>query len=140
MADRSYPDRPVLGVGAVVLLGTRLVLVKRTQPPLSGEWNLPGGVVELGEPLNAACAREVLEETGLVVDVGPLIDVVERIEQDGDRVRYHFVIADYLCRARGGDLRSGSDAGDVALADPAALDAYRLTRQALEVIARGLVL
>jgi 8-oxo-dGTP diphosphatase len=135
---REYPDRPVVGVGAVVLVDGRVVLVKRDHEPLKGEWNLPGGGVELGETLEAACAREVLEETGLIVEVGPVIEVFDRIMYDeGRTVQYHFVLVDYLCRPSGGALRSGSDASDVALADPADLAAYRLTQKAIDVIAKG---
>src|SRR5213078_2469690 len=76
---RDYPDRPVLGVGAVVLVDGKVILVKRAHEPLKGRWNLPGGAVELGETLREACAREVLEETGLVVDVGDLIELFDRI-------------------------------------------------------------
>src|SRR3954468_2277091 len=79
---RRYPDRPVVGVGAVVLVDGRVVLVKRAHEPLMGEWNLPGGGVELGETLEQACAREVLEETGLMVTVGPVIEVFDRIMRD----------------------------------------------------------
>ena len=139
--DRGYPDRPVIGVGAVVLVDGQIVLVKRAHPPLMGEWNLPGGGVELGETLEQACAREVLEETGLVVSVGPVIEVFDRIMKDAaGSVQYHFVLVDYLCRAIGGNLCRGSDASDVTLADPAALDRYNLTGKAMDVIARGLSL
>ena len=138
---REYPDRPVVGVGAVVVVDGRVVLVRRAHEPLKGAWNLPGGAVEVGETLQAACAREVLEETGLIVDVGPVIEVFDRIMLDADgRVEYHFVLVDYLCRPAGGDLGCGTDASDVALADPAALEPFQLTDKALEVIARGLAL
>lgn len=137
--DRGYPDRPVVGVGAVVLVEGRVVLVKRAHAPLQGEWNLPGGGVELGETLEAACAREVLEETGLEVRVGAVIDVFDRIMPDTTgRVQYHFVLVDYLCHVTGGALRCGSDASDITLADPAGLAAYRLTDKARHVIARGI--
>jgi ADP-ribose pyrophosphatase YjhB (NUDIX family) len=138
---RTYPDRPVLGVGAVVLVEGRIVLVKRAHEPLKGEWNLPGGGVDLGETLQEACAREVFEETGLVVIVGPVIEVFDRIMRD-DRgaVQYHFVLVDYLCHASGGVLQCGSDASDIALVDPAALEPYRLTDKAREVIAHALAL
>jgi 8-oxo-dGTP diphosphatase len=138
---REYPARPVLGVGAVVLVDGKVVLVKRAHEPLMGEWNLPGGGVEIGETLQQACAREVLEETGLSVEVGPVIEVFDRIMLDaGGRVQYHFVLVDYMCRPIAGEVRCGTDASDITLADPQALAPYGLTQKALEVIARGLAL
>ena len=135
---RAYPERPVIGVGAVVMVDGRVVLIRRAHEPLAGEWSLPGGGVEIGETLEHATAREIEEETGLVVSVGPVIEVFDRILFDDDeRVQYHFVIIDYLCYPVGGSLACGSDASDIALADPAALEAYRLTDKALDVIARG---
>ena len=139
--DRQYPNRPIVGVGAVIPIDGRVVLVKRVHEPLAGAWNLPGGAVETGETLEAACAREVFEETGLIVTVGPLIEVFDRISVDAaGKVQYHFVLMDYLCRVTGGRLCCASDASDVALVDPRDLASYRLTPKALEVIARGLEL
>jgi ADP-ribose pyrophosphatase YjhB (NUDIX family) len=138
---RDYPDRPVVGVGAVVLVDGKVVLVRRAHEPLKGEWNLPGGGVEVGETLREACAREVREETGLVVDVGAVIEVFDRIMLDAaGAVQYHFVLVDYVCHPVGGALACGSDASDIVLADPAALDRYHLTEKAKEVIAHGLAL
>ena len=140
MNERRYPGRPIVGVGAVVLVDGKVLLVKRRHPPLEGEWSLPGGAVETGETLAAACAREVREETGLLVDVGPLIDVFDRITFDSTgAAEYHFVLVDYLCRAVGGTLGCASDATDVALvaADADALAPYQLNEKALEVIARA---
>ena len=108
---RSYPDRPVIGVGAVILDGDRVLLIKRAHEPLKGQWSLPGGGVELGETLERAVAREVHEETGLHVEVGPIIDVLDRIVHDaGGRVEHHFVLVDFVCHPSGGVLRSASDA------------------------------
>jgi ADP-ribose pyrophosphatase YjhB (NUDIX family) len=136
---REYPDHPVVGVGAVVLVDGKIVLVRRAHEPLKGEWNLPGGGVEVGETLREACAREILEETGLVVEVGPAIEVFDRIMRDGQGgVQYHFVLIDYVCRPVGGTLGCGTDASEVALADPLALAPFRLTDKAVEVIAMGL--
>jgi len=138
---RRYPNRPVVGVGAVVIVDGKVVLVKRAHEPLKGRWNLPGGAVELGETLTEACAREMLEETGLVVEVGRVIEVFDRIVLDaGGGVQYHFVLVDFVCRATGGTLGCGTDASDIALADPAALDGYELTDKAVEVIRKGMAL
>jgi ADP-ribose pyrophosphatase YjhB (NUDIX family) len=135
---RTYPDRPVVGVGAVVIVGGKVVLVKRAHEPLKGRWSLPGGAVEVGETLRDACAREVLEETGLIVEVGALVEVFDRIMLDADgSVEYHFVLVDYVCRPIGGELDSGTDASDVVLADPTDLSPYRLTDKAIEVIRKA---
>ena len=142
MTRREYPERPIVGVGGVVVdVAGRVVLVRRRFEPLAGCWSLPGGAVDVGETLEAAVAREVLEETGLEVDVGPLVEVFDRITPgEYGRTRYHFVLADYLCHVRGGTLRAGSDVSDAALAEPGALGAYDLTEKAQAVIARGLAL
>jgi ADP-ribose pyrophosphatase YjhB (NUDIX family) len=139
MADRRYPDRPVVGVGAIVLTGDgRVVLVRRAQPPREGEWSLPGGVLELGETLTAGVAREVREETGLDVEVGPLVDAFEHVSRDEDgRVQYHYVVLDYLCRVRGGVARASTDVSDVALADPRDLAPYDLRPETLAVVLKA---
>ena len=137
---RVFPERPIVGVGAVVLNAAGdVLLAKRAHEPLKGEWSLPGGGVELGEPLEDAVAREVLEETGIVVQVGPVIEVLDRIERSADgRVEYHFVIIDYLCRATGGLLASGSDADDVRWVPPGRVADYRITAKATEVIGKAI--
>jgi mutator protein MutT len=139
--SRVYPERPIVGVGAVIVDGGRVVLVRRRFEPLAGEWSLPGGALELGETLEQGTAREMLEETGLVVEVGPVIEVFDRIMFDDDRrVRYHFVLVDYLCWPLSGELRPGSDVEDAVVAPPEDLGGYRLTAKAAAVIERGLEL
>jgi len=138
---RRYPERPIVGVGAVIVRDGQVVIVRRRYEPLAGHWSLPGGTLELGETLEAGVVREMREETGLEVDVGPVIEVFDRIMLDeGKRVRYHFVLVDYLCRPVGGELRAGSDVDQAIFVEPAGLAAYDLTAKAQAVIDRGLEL
>lgn len=138
---REYPERPIVGVGAVIEQDGRVVLIRRRYEPLAGQWSLPGGTLELGETLEAGVAREMLEETGLVVSVGPVIEVFDRIVHDAEsRVRYHFVLVDYLCRPVSGQLQAGSDVDAAVFASPEELAGYRLTKKATAVIERGLQL
>jgi mutator protein MutT len=135
---RAYPDRPFVGVGAAIVDAGRVVLVRRRFEPLAGEWSLPGGAVELGETLEECVTREMREETGLEVEVGPVLDVFDRITLDPSRrIQFHYVLIDYLCRPIGGALRAGSDVADAAFVAPADLAAYHLTEQATAVIARA---
>lgn len=138
-SSRSYPSRPIVGVGAVIIDDNgKVVLIKRKFEPLAGQWSLPGGSLEVGETLEAGVAREMLEETGLEVEVGPVIDVFDRILLDADRrVRYHFVLIDYLCTPRGGELRAASDVADARLVEPDQVAEYRLTPKAEDVIRKA---
>jgi 8-oxo-dGTP diphosphatase len=137
--SRQYPAQPIVGVGAVIIQGGKVVLVKRRFEPLAGQWSLPGGRLELGETLEAGLAREMLEETGLEVQVGPVVDVFDRILFDPERnVRYHYVLIDYLCRPVGGSLAHGSDVAAVELVDPDDLARFRLTPKASSVIEKAL--
>jgi ADP-ribose pyrophosphatase YjhB (NUDIX family) len=142
MSDtRQYPERPIVGVGAVIVQGGDVVLIRRRYEPLAGRWSLPGGGVEVGETLEAAVAREMLEETGLEVEVGPVIEVFDRIIRDDDRrVRYHYVLVDYLCWPIGGHLRAGGDVDAAVLVAPSALEPYDLTPKTTAVIERALEL
>ncbi len=111
--EREFPSSPLVGVGAIVVHQGRVLLVRRGTEPLKGHWTLPGGMLEVGEALMAGVVREVREETGLDVEPIELIELLDRIHREDGRVRYHYVIADYLCRVTGGELRAASDAAAV---------------------------
>lgn len=143
---REYPDAPIAGVGAVIVAADaagepRVLLIRRAQEPLKGQWSLPGGAVELGETLEAAIRREVLEETGLAVDVVDVVKAFDRIVRDAEgRVRYNYVLVDFLCRVTGGvdceqAVACATDALEARWAGPAALDG--LTPLTVEVIQKA---
>jgi mutator protein MutT len=136
---REYPDNPLVGVGAVIVEQNRVLLIRRGTPPLLGEWSLPGGVLECGETLREAVVREAREETGLVVETGEMLGVYERlIRGDEERVRYHYVLIDFLCRPVSGDLEAGSDAADVRWFTRDELPALNLAYDANDVVLKGL--
>ena len=111
--QREFPLAPLMGVGAVIIDQDRVLLIQRGNEPMKGHWSLPGGLLELGESLTEGVQREVREETGLIVEVLELVELLDRIFRQDERVRYHYVIADYLCRVVGGDLKANSDADAV---------------------------
>jgi 8-oxo-dGTP diphosphatase len=128
------PDRPYVGVGGVVLIDGRVVLIRRGKEPLRGRWVIPGGTVELGETLQEALVREMREETGLVVRPREIVLVFDRIQREGPEVEYHYVIIDYACDYVSGALQAGSDADEVALVAPDEIGRYDLPPQALELV------
>jgi 8-oxo-dGTP diphosphatase len=141
---REYPEAPIVGVGAVVIDGTKVLLVLRGNEPLKGEWSLPGGAVELGETLQQGVVREVLEETGLVVVPAGIVEVLDRITQDeilpdgaSGRVRYHYVLVDFVCHVTGGALREGSDADEVRWVAREKLGEYHLAPITVRVIEKA---
>jgi 8-oxo-dGTP diphosphatase len=138
--SHEFPDRPVVGVGAVIVQDGKALIVKRAHEPRKGEWSLPGGRVELGETLVDATKREIKEETGLDVNVGPIVEVFDRVHRLDDRVRYHFVIVDYLCTPCGGTLIAGDDAESVAWVGANELEAYGVNEHAARVLRKGLAL
>ena len=143
--SREYPERPVVGVGGVIIDQGRTLLIRRGSEPLLGQWSIPGGTLELGESLQEGVVRELLEETGIEVRVLELIEVFDRIYlQDGSggedgkrRPRFHFVIADYLCERLGGEPRAGSDVTDVAFAREDELSRFCLTETATRVVKKA---
>ncbi len=136
---REYPESPIIGVGAVIVKDDRVLLIRRGQAPLLGEWSLPGGVLECGETLREATVREAREETGLEVETVEMLGVYERIIPSADgRTRYHYVLIDFLCRPAGGDLKAGSDAADVRWVTREELPALKLAFDANDVVLKGL--
>src|SRR6202140_901829 len=136
---REYPESPLVGVGAVIAEQNGALLIRRGTAPLLGEWSLPGGVLECGETLREAVIREAREETGLVVQAGEMLGVYERvIRGDEGRVRYHYVLIDFLCRPVSGDLNAGSDAADVRWFTRDELPALNLADDTNDVVLKGL--
>jgi len=136
--SRRYPTRPFLGVGALIFEDGDLLLVERGKEPLKGLWSLPGGIVEAGEKLEDGIRREVLEETGLEVEVLSMFEIFERIIEDADgKAEYHYVLIDYLCKPIGGRLLAASDVSRVAWVAERNLRDYRLTEGTLAVIERA---
>ena len=140
-----YPDRPVVGLGVVVLkptaAGPRVLLVKRGKPPRVGQWSIPGGRQQLGETLRAAAAREVLEETGVEAEIAHLLDVVDSISHDGGgRVRYHYSLIDFLGFWRAGEPLGASDVSEARWADPGDLAGFTLWAETERIIVRALEL
>ena len=142
---REYPDRPVVGVGGVIIENGRALLIRRATEPLLGHWSIPGGTLELGETLQRGVARELREETGLEVRVLDLIEVFDRIfpaDSSGDlghnpNPRFHYVIVDYLCERISGEACAGSDATDVAFVTEDELEGYHLTETAARVLRKA---
>lgn len=136
---REYPERPIVGVGAVIVRDARVLLVRRAAEPLKGQWSIPGGVVELGETLRAACEREVREETGLTVRAGRVLDVFDRILPDASgRTQFHYVLVDFLCEPLSGEACAASDAAELGWAAADELGRYRLSPPTLAVVRQGL--
>ena len=138
---RDYPDRPIVGVGVVIVEDGRALLVRRGNEPLKGEWSIPGGVVELGETLREAAAREAKEETGLEVEAGEVLEVVDRIMRDPERkIQYHYVLVDFLCRKLSGEARPAADASELCWITARELEAFPLADSAAAVVRKGLQL
>ncbi|HKW33055.1 MAG TPA: NUDIX hydrolase [Candidatus Acidoferrum sp.] len=144
-SSREYPERPVIGVGGVIVDCGRTVLIRRGTEPLLGQWSIPGGSIEIGETITEAVRRELQEETGLEVRVLELIELFDRIyldngaaaSRDQKKPRYHYVIADYLCELVGGEPRAGSDVTDLAFAREDELHKFHLTEKAMSVLKKA---
>jgi len=135
---REYPEHPMVGVAAIVLRGDAVLLVARGHEPAKGLWGPPGGLLELGEAVEAGVGREVMEECGITIAVGPLVAVFEPLERDDDgRVRFHFVVLDYLARYVSGEVRPADDAADARWVSLDALDDLPMLDVTREVIRKA---
>jgi len=134
---RLYPDKPFVGVGVLIQDDNKYLLIKRAAEPDAGLWSIPGGMVELGERAKEAAKREALEETGLEVEIDKVLGVVDKIvEGDEGRVKFHFVIVDYLAHAVGGSLEASSDALDARWVRPKDFRGYEMSPTLVELLKR----
>jgi ADP-ribose pyrophosphatase YjhB (NUDIX family) len=139
--SREYPDYPRVGVGAVVLDGDRVLLVQRGGATLTGKWSIPGGLVEVGETTREAACREIAEECGLEIELVDVCGILDRVIRDADgRVRYHWVLVDYLAVARGGTLCAGDDAADARWVLIDEVERYDTTDGLMDMIRRAVAL
>lgn len=135
---REFPEIPLVGVGAIIIEDGRVVLVKRARPPLQAQWSIPGGALEVGELVREAVVREAREETGLIVESGELLGVYDRVLRDSNqRVQYHYVLIDFLCRRVGGELAAADDAAEVRWFTRYELPALNLVEDTQDVIRKG---
>jgi len=139
--SREYPSRPVVGVGAVIVDRGRVLLVRRANEPLKGQWSLPGGAVDVGETLREAIRREVREETGLEIEPRDIVEVLDRISSDPDgRTRFHYVLIDFICDPVGGTLCRASDAAEAAWVEIAAVADYGVGESVMSVVHKAIAL
>jgi 8-oxo-dGTP diphosphatase len=135
---REFPEIPLVGVGAIIIEESRVLLVKRAHPPLQAQWSIPGGVLEVGELVREAAVRETREETGLIVEPSDLLGVYDRILRTPEkRVQYHYVLIDFLCRRVGGELAAADDAAEVRWFTHDELPPLKLAEDTLDVIRKG---
>jgi ADP-ribose pyrophosphatase YjhB (NUDIX family) len=136
--QREFPEVPLVGVGAIIIENSRVLLVKRAHPPLQAQWSIPGGVLEVGELVREAAIREAREETGLIVEPADLLGVYDRVLRNAEqRVQYHYVLIDFLCRRVGGELQAASDAAEVRWFTREELPALKLAEDTQDVIRKG---
>ena len=134
---REFPSLPLVGVGVVVVRDGRVLLIRRAKPPRRGEWSLPGGLQKLGETVFQAASREVMEEAGVIVRPLALVDVVDLIEWDEQRVRYHYTLIDILAAFVDGEAVAGADAADVLWAEQAEVERTVLWSETVRIIDRA---
>jgi 8-oxo-dGTP diphosphatase len=136
---RSYPDRPIAAVGAIVVKDGHVLLIRRGKAPSYGIWSVPGGAVHLGESLRDAVRREIREECGIEIDLTDVLEAVDRITRDAEgRTQYHYVVIDYLARWASGEVASASDSLEARWVAPADLSQYQMTSGTADVIRKML--
>lgn len=138
---RQYPSAPLVGVGAVAIKDGKILLIRRAFDPGKGKWSVPGGIVEIGETLSAACAREMEEETGIKIQVLELINTYDMIVPDkSGRIQYHYVLIDFLAKPIGGAERSSPEVLDmrwVEYEEAKRMDLTNSARKALQELFGG---
>jgi ADP-ribose pyrophosphatase YjhB (NUDIX family) len=137
--SREYPSRPFVAVGGLIFKGEKALLVRRAKDPGRGQWSIPGGAIEVGETLHQALSREMREETNLAVEIGPLVEAVDRIVHDAEgNVMFHYIVVDYLCFAPAEEPRPGSDVSEVCFASAKDWPGFGLDRLALDTLHKAL--
>ena len=137
--QREYPQQPLVGVGAIIVEDSRVVLIKRAKAPLLGDWSIPGGMLELGETLRQGAEREALEETGLVVRASELLGIFDRIVPDETkRTLYHYILIDFLCQRISGDVLAAGDASDARWFTHSDLSNLSMPEETLKVLQMGI--
>ncbi len=132
--------RPVPAVGVVCFRDEEVLLIRRGTPPKQGEWSMPGGRVEPGEPVRAAALRELKEETGVDAVLVDLVDVVDAVfeNRSGDLITRHYVLIDFVAQWQSGEPAAGDDAADARffhLSDLASLDLWDKTLRVIDAAA-----
>jgi ADP-ribose pyrophosphatase YjhB (NUDIX family) len=137
--NREYLNFPIISAGGVIIIDGKILIIKRKNEPESGKWTIPGGVINIGEKIKDGLKREIFEETGLNVDIRNLLDIVEKIIEDNQGgIKYHYVIADYLCEYVSGDIKASSDALEVKLISPDDIDRFELCNGTKRIIEMAL--
>lgn len=138
MNRREYPESPIVGVGALVIKDGRVLLVKRGVEPNKGLWSIPGGTLELGETLKEGAEREILEETGIVIEAGEPFYTFDFFERDEKGlVKYHFVIVDLLGKYISGEPNGGDDAQEARWIRPQELSTLPVSKNTLRLLKKA---
>lgn len=133
-SGRKYPKRPMAGVGALIMQGDKVLLIRRRYEPGEGKWSIPGGLIELGEKADEAVKREVKEEIGIDVEVEHLIDAADIIVRENEKIKYHFVLLGFLCKPTSGDIKPNQEVMDFGWFSSDELKILDITRTAEDIL------